>query len=404
MVITDECHHSAAFTHENVLRAVTAKYVYGMTATAKRMDGQVKKVFMQFGPIRHRYTAKERAEKQGIGHYVFPRFTRLLDVEGKVDRHISDYFDMVCKSEMRNMQIVADTVDCVKKGRTPMVMTKYREHAQRLYDALQGAADHVFLLQGGNSMKARAALREKMLAVGRDETMIVVAIGQYVGEGFNYPRLDTMLLAMPISFEGNVEQYAGRLNRDYDGKKDVIIFDYIDQHIPKLERMYHKRLRTYKKIGFEVCSEVVDKQVIANSIFDCSNYLEVFENDVRAISSKIVISSPSLSTHKVQRLLFLLRDKNVNAVVFTTTPGMYPEDGREHHTELIQQLQRSGVMVIEQEHCYERHAVIDDSLVWYGSMNLLSKEKEDDSLMRLESSVIAEELIGISSMENAAPK
>ena len=87
----------------------------------------------------------------------------------------------------------------------------------------------------------------------RDYGMIIV-------EGFNYPRLDTMLLAMPISFEGNVEQYAGRLNRDYDGKKDVIIFDYIDQHIPVLERMYHRRLRTYKKIGFEVCSEVMDKQ------------------------------------------------------------------------------------------------------------------------------------------------
>lgn len=86
-----------------------------------------------------------------------------------------------------------------------------REHAQNLYDALQGAADHVFLLQGGNSLKARAALRDKMLAVGRDETMIVVAIGQYIGEGFNYPRLDTLLLAMPISFEGNVEQYTVRI-------------------------------------------------------------------------------------------------------------------------------------------------------------------------------------------------
>ena len=124
-------------------------------------------------------------------------------------------------------------------------MSKLREHAESLYQQLQGAADHVFLLQGGNSLKARAELRERMAVVGRNESVIVVATGQYIGEGFNYPRLDTMLLAMPISFEGNVEQYAGRLNRDYDGKKDVIIYDYIDQNIPKLERMYHKRLRTY---------------------------------------------------------------------------------------------------------------------------------------------------------------
>lgn len=397
MVIMDECHHSAAFTHENVLRAVTAKYVYGMTATAMRMDGQVKKIFMQFGPIKHRYTAKERAEKQGIGHFVYPCFTRLVDIEGDGDRHISDYFDLVVKSEMRNLQIVADTVDCVKMGRTPLVMTKYREHAQRLYQALLGAADHVFLLQGGNSLKARAELRERMLAVGREETMIVVAIGQYIGEGFNYPRLDTLLLAMPISFEGNVEQYAGRLNRDYDGKKDVIIFDYIDQHIPKLERMYHKRLRTYKKIGFEVCSEVADNQVVTNSIFDSGNYLEVFEIDLMAASSRIVISSPSLSGRKISRLLVLTKDRGVSIVVFTSDPEAYPEDGREHHKELIQRLQASGVRVVLQEHCYERYAVIDNSLVWYGSMNLLSNEKEDDNLMRLVSAAIAEELLEISS-------
>lgn len=397
MVIMDECHHSAAFTHANVLRAATAKYVYGMTATAKRMDGQVKKIFMQFGPIRHRYTAKERAEKQGIGHFVYPRFTRLVDVEGNGDRHISDYFEMLCKSEMRNLQIVADAVDCVKKGRTPLVMTKYREHAQQLYQALLGAADNVFLLQGGNSLKARAELREKMLAVGRDETMIVVAIGQYIGEGFNYPRLDTLLLAMPISFEGNVEQYAGRLNRDYDGKKDVIIFDYIDQHIPKLERMYHKRLRTYKKIGFEVCSEVTDNQAVTNSIFDSGNYLEVFEKDVLASSSRVVISSPSLSARKINRLISLTQDKGVSVVVYTRDPDAYPEDGREHHKELIQRLHALGVCVVPQIHCNERYAVIDNSLVWYGSMNLLSNEKEDDNLMRLVSPAIAEELLEISS-------
>ena len=319
-----------------VLSGMVRKKMLGVPAT--RMDRQVKKIFMQFGSIRHRYTAKERAEKQGIGHFVYPRFTRLVDVEGDGDRHISDYFDLVVKSEMRNLQIVTDAIDCVKKGRTPLVMTKYREHAQRLYQALLGAADHVFLLQGGNSLKARAELREKMLAVGREETMIVVAIGQYIGEGFNYPRLDTLLLAMPISFEGNVEQYAGRLNRDYEGKKDVIIFDYIDQHIPKLERMYHKRLRTYKKIGFEVCSEVADNQVVTNSIFDRGNYLEVFEKDLNAASSSIVISSPSLSNRKITRLLALTQDRGVSVVVFTSDPEAYPEDGREHHREFIQRL------------------------------------------------------------------
>ena len=396
MIIVDECHHAAATTFENVLRASAAKYVYGMSATVKRGDKQERKLLMQLGPIRHRYTAKERAMKQGIGHYIYPRFTRMVDLSPSEDKHISELYRLIVDSELRNMQIVADAVDCVKKGRTPVVMTKYREHAENLYGLLQGAADHVFLLQGGKSLKARAELREKMAAVSRDESMIMVAIGQYIGEGFNYPRLDTMLLAMPISFEGNIEQYAGRLNRDYEGKKDVIIFDYIDQHIPVLERMYHRRLRTYKKIGFEVCAEVMDKQEVSNSIFDSTGYWEVFEKDILSAAKSIVVSSPFLSSRKVEWLVDqsdILQKRGVTITVFSLGPEVYPEDGREHHGELLERLTSAGICVKTQNHYHERYAVIDQSLVWYGSMNLLSRGREDDSLMRIVSPEIAAELL-----------
>ena len=396
MIIVDECHHAAATTFENVLRASAAKYVYGMSATVKRGDKQERKLLMQLGPIRHRYTAKERAMKQGISHYIYPRFTRMVDLSPSEDKHISELYRLIVDSELRNMQIVADAVDCVKKGRTPVVMTKYREHAENLYGLLQGAADHVFLLQGGKSLKARAELREKMAAVSRDESMIMVAIGQYIGEGFNYPRLDTMLLAMPISFEGNIEQYAGRLNRDYEGKKDVIIFDDIDQHIPVLERMYHRRLRTYKKIGFEVCAEVMDKQEVSNSIFDSTGYWEVFEKDILSAAKSIVVSSPFLSSRKVEWLVDqsdILQKRGVTITVFSLGPEVYPEDGREHHGELLERLTSAGICVKTQNHYHERYAVIDQSLVWYGSMNLLSRGREDDSLMRIVSPEIAAELL-----------
>ena len=396
MIIVDECHHAAAATFENVLRASAAKYVYGMSATVKRGDKQERKLLMQLGPIRHRYTAKERAIKQGIGHYVYPRFTRMIDLSPSDDRHISELYRLIVDNELRNMQIVADAVDCVKKGRTPVVMTKYREHAETLYGLLQGVADHVFLLQGGKSLKARAELREKMAAVVRDESMIMVATGQYVGEGFNYPRLDTMLMAMPISFEGNVEQYAGRLNRDYERKKDVIIFDYIDQHVPVLERMYHRRLRTYMKIGFEVCAEVMDKQEVNNSIFDSIGYWAVFEKDIYSAAKSIVISSPFLSSRKVEWFVDqseALQKRNVTVKVFSLSPEAYPEEGREHHAELLGRLASAGIYVKTQNHCHERYAVIDQSLVWYGSMNLLSRGREDDSLMRIVSPTIAAELL-----------
>lgn len=394
MVIMDECHHAAAYTSESVLRALTAKFVYGFTANTKRGDGQDKKIFMQLGPVRHRYSALERAEKQGIGHYVYPRFTRVVDVSEKLE--ISEALSLVAGSETRNLQIVSDTIECVKMGRTPIVMTKRKEHAARLYEMLRGSAQHVFLLQGGGSLKERELLRNRMAAVPKDETMLAVAIGQYVGEGFNYPRLDTLLLAMPISFESNVEQYAGRLNRDYDGKKDVIIFDYIDQYVPMLERMYHKRLRTYKRIGFEICSQVADRQVVENSIFDWQNYLDIFGGDVASAKSEVVISSPGLGTRKVWKFIkdvAPLQERGVRIAVLTLSPSAYPDDAAGHQEELTDALRAVGIAVRYSEKFREHFAVIDNAIVWYGSMNLLSREKEEDSMMRLENTSIAQELL-----------
>lgn len=395
MVIVDECHHAAATTFENVLRASAAKYVYGMSATVKRGDKQERRLFMQLGPIRHCYTAKERAQKQGIGHFIYPRFTRLVDLSPSDGRMMHELNQLIIQSEIRTHQIVADAVDCIRKGRTPVVMTKSRIHAEMLYSQLKESADHVFLLLGGKSQKTRAELREQMAIVPRSDSLLVVATGQYIGEGFNYPRLDTMLLAMPISFEGNVEQYAGRLNRDYEGKKDVIIYDYIDQYVPMLERMYHRRLRTYKKIGFEVCTEVLDKQNITNSIFGSDNYRESFEKDILSAAKSIVISSPFLGSKSTNWLIDQVDNLHVRGVriyVISLSPDHYPGDGQEHHMKLLQSLRGSGVQILTHPRCYERFAVIDQSIVWYGSMNLLSNAREDDNLMRITSPSIAQEL------------
>ncbi|MBQ9604568.1 MAG: hypothetical protein IJR45_04045 [Firmicutes bacterium] len=278
-----------------------------MTATPKRDDGQEKKIFMQLGPIRFRYTAKDRAEKQGIGHFIYPRFTRLIVTEKGLK--LAELNKLVIESEIRNLQIINDAAECVQNGRTPLIMTKQREHAQKLYDRLKDKAKHVFLLQGGNGAKARSELRQKMLKVPENETMLIVATGQYIGEGFNYPRLDTLLLAMPISWSGNVEQYAGRLNRDFDSKKNVIIYDYIDGHIPMLERMYQKRLRTYKKIGFDIYSQTSEKNEETNSIFGPEEYAATFERDIRAAKKRIIVSSPYTEKDVVNR--FIITGNNI---------------------------------------------------------------------------------------------
>ena len=397
MVIMDECHHGASQTAEEVLNEVNARYVYGLTATPKRDDGQEKKIFMQFGPVRYRYTAKDRAQKQGIGHFVYPRFTHLTHVDGAVMK-INDANKLVIQSKLRNQQIIGDVTDCLAKKRTPLVLTKSREHAAYLYEHLCEKTDHIFLLHGGRGEKESALIRQQMKAVPEDETIVLVATGQYIGEGFNYPRLDTMMLTMPVAWQGNVEQYSGRLHRDYETKKDVIIYDYVDAHIKVLEGMYQKRLRTYKKMGYEICLNLTSEKQQANSIFDIKSYKSVFDKDLAEANREIVISSPGLNVPRVQAFIKqvnTVQEKGVQIVVFTLSPECYPANRTEITRKLVRELEQAGIRVLPQEVLHEHYAVIDHEIVWYGSMNFLSAEKEEDNLMRVVSEEIAEELMGM---------
>ena len=396
MVIMDECHHGAAQTVEDVIGSAKAKYVYGLTATPKREDGLEKKVFMQFGPIRFRYTAKERAEKQGIDHFVYPRFTRLVSAS---HLKVNEANRAVIECESRNEQIIADVENCIQNGRTPLVLTKYKEHAELLYQRLQGKADHVYLLQGGGSRKTKDEMRIQMRSIPDAESIVLVAIDKYIGEGFNFPRLDTMMLTMPAAAEGNIEQFAGRLHRDYETKKEVIIYDYVDSHIRVLEKMYHKRLRTYKKIGYEICNNIIVEKQNANTIFDIDSYEKVYEKDLLEANKEIIISSPVLNHAKVDAFVKLIKQRQEDGVkltVITINPEGYPEEKIEDTKRLVEILKNCGVRIKLQEHMHEHFAIIDEEIVWYGNMNFLSLAKADDNLMRVKSKDVAHELLEIS--------
>lgn len=307
-VIMDECHHAASNTAVEVLKKVNARYVYGVSATPKRGDSLEKITYMLLGPIRHSYTAKERAVEQGIGHFVYPRYTRVIDTnESKND--INGAFSLISISNVRNEMILNDTRACVQNGRTPVILTKYKEHAKYLYDNLQNDARHVFILYGDNSDKENTEIRKKLKEVPKTESVILVATGQKIGEGFDYPRLDTLMLAAPVSFAGRLEQYIGRLNRDYEGKTEVIVYDYIDSHIRYFDNMYVKRLRTYKRIGFDLIADTLVSKQTANSIYDSGNYTDVFERDVVEARKRVIVSSPELTQDKIERFIYLLKPR-----------------------------------------------------------------------------------------------
>lgn len=395
MVIMDECHHAASATVEKILREVKAKYVYGVTATPMRSDGLEKINYMLLGDIRYRYTAKDRAKEQGIEHLVYPRFTRVAYPRSQ-DMHINDVYMMIKDNEVRNEQIVADVKKCIDNGRTPVVLTRYKEHASLLSERLQAYADKFFLLSGDKSKKELQEIRGQMEEVSPDETMILVATGQMVGEGFDYPRLDTLIMATPVSWKGIVEQYAGRLNRDYDGKKNVIIYDYVDSHIDKFDKMYGKRLKAYRQIGYQICTNISAEKQEAAAIYDFENYLEVFERDLQEAEKDIIISSPQMNRKKVYWMISLLKERQeagVKVTIVTWHPDYYKYGKSEVRMELMDLLRNTGFEIQLMEESCEHFAVVDQNIVWYGNMNFLSKEDMEDNLMRVVSRDIAAEIM-----------
>lgn len=396
LVLVDECHHSASSTISSVLREVNAKFIYGVTATPFRGDGLEKINFMLLGSIRYKYTAKEKAAEQGISHFVVPRFTRTVSPHGREKMHVNDAYELIRDNEIRNNQIITDIKSCVKSGRTPVVLTKYTNHATKLYEKVKLFADNVFLLTGTKSKKEQKNIRIAMEQVSENESMILIATGQLIGEGFDYPRLDTLIMATPVAWKGIVEQYAGRLNRDYAGKANVMIYDYVDIHIPVFDKMYAKRLKAYKKIGYQLYTEETSEKQETNAIYDSDTYLPVYEKDLKSADKDIIISSPTLGKYKVYRMISLLKERQeagVKITIVTWHPDAYMYGKDEHRIELMESLRNAGFHIELMNESCQHYAVIDNEIVWYGSMNLLSKDDIEDNIMRVVSKNIASELL-----------
>lgn len=397
LVIVDECHHSASDTMRAVLQEVAAKYLYGVTATPFRGDGMDKINYMLLGAVRYKYSAKERGEEQGIPHWLVPRFTRVVWPYGRNKIHINKAYELIRSHENRNQQIVDDIRLCVEGKRSILVLTRFIEHAKILYKMIQGMADKVFLLTGMGRKQEQQNIYGGIAEVKETESLVIIATGQLVGEGFDCPRLDTLIMATPIAWKGLVEQYVGRLNRDYPNKQDVKVYDYIDSHIPVFDNMYLKRLRTYKRIGYKIFSDAVGSMKdTVNAIYDTDSYLPVFESDMQNAGKSIVISSPRLNRHKVMWLLRIIKPSQVRGVSVTVVTW-YPDEDKygkqEHRIELLEELTRAGVHVeLLEENC-KHFAVIDTQIVWYGNMNLLAKDDVEDEMMRLCSTDIAVELL-----------
>lgn len=250
-VIVDECHHVGAVSFDAILKQTKAKYVLGLTATPIRRDGQQPIIFMQCGPIRH--TA---ATPAGAPHdlEVVPR-AHQARIDLPPDAGIQDVFRHLANDQARTEAIAAEVRDAFAQGRKVLVLTERTEHLDAIDAALGGLEPAPFVLHGRVSRKQRAALVADLDALPPDAPRVLLATGKLVGEGFDHPPLDTLVLAMPVSWKGTLQQYAGRLHREHANKTDVKIIDFVDTGHPALLRMWDKRQRGYRAMGYRIEAE-----------------------------------------------------------------------------------------------------------------------------------------------------
>lgn len=246
-IIVDECHHLSAFSFELILKQAKVRYIIGLTATPVRRDGHQPIIFMQCGPIRHSAT---RAENAPTKLEVLPNFLPAPEIP--LNAPIQEVFRILVGDMQRNRRIAADVVAAYREGRKVLVLTERTEHLQFLRDALEDEVVHCFVLHGRLTKKERVATVAELAALDGALPRVLLATGRLIGEGFDHPPLDTLVLAMPISWKGTLQQYAGRLHREHDGKQNVRILDYVEPDQPQLARMWDKRQRGYRAMGYEI--------------------------------------------------------------------------------------------------------------------------------------------------------
>ncbi|MDD5288360.1 MAG: DEAD/DEAH box helicase family protein, partial [Dehalococcoidales bacterium] len=251
-VIVDECHHLPAFTFEQVLRQAKARYVLGLTATPYRRDGHQPIILMQCGPIRYEIRQNELNSQAALNHVLICRNTSFTPPTAENKLSIQEIYSALIADETRNKFILDDILKSIEEGRSPILLTERREHLEYFSSRLTKVVKNVIVLWGGMGIKQRRAIAEQLASIPESERRVLLATGRYIGEGFDDARLDTLFLALPVSWNGTLVQYAGRLHRLHAGKTDARIFDYVDRNVPMLVKMFQKRLRGYRAMGYEL--------------------------------------------------------------------------------------------------------------------------------------------------------
>ena len=257
MIIIDECHHTAAYTFEQAINTGNAKYVYGISATPERENGHTPIIKMQCGDIRYKVDSLKFNKELNIPMKVIVKKSHLNFTDQNIDNYeLNEINDLIAKDVLRSENIIKDIKEEYKKGKNILVLTERLKLMDYIYDKLSKDTNNIFKYYGGIGKKALKSYEKYANQINEEgENKIIVATGSYIGEGFDDSKLDVLFLTMPISGQTRVTQYAGRLHRKDDNKKEILIYDYVDDNFSKTRNMFLKRKKTYEKLGYEIVDE-----------------------------------------------------------------------------------------------------------------------------------------------------
>ncbi|WP_461218594.1 TOTE conflict system archaeo-eukaryotic primase domain-containing protein [Lapidilactobacillus salsurivasis] len=291
MVISDEVHHDSARTFDAVIQQVRSRCLYGLSATPYRRDGQEPIIIMRFGPIRFQTEAIDPVFANSIRRLVIPRFTNLGMTSLEMLNHgRTENNQAILADAQRDGMILRDCQMTLEQGRHAIVLTNLVAHVDQLYAQLP--AESTFRIYGGFSAKQRNA--ELARLAKHTGSYLILATVSTAGEGLDVPTLDTLVLAMPISFHGNVEQVVGRLHRDLENKSELRIYDYVDMFVPMLMRMYRKRCKAYRYLDYQVQEDQYSRQR-GLQVYD-GKYQIALADSVRS-SQTLLVVVPKLTSY-----------------------------------------------------------------------------------------------------------
>lgn len=381
MIIVDEAHHVAAKTFEDVIRKAKCRFLYGLTATPRREDHLENILYMRLGEIAFKATKKI---PNHIDQHLYMRFTGVGEqVANPEQATIHENYEKMIASNERNQQIISDICDNVDQNRHIIVLSRYVKHLKVLKNLLEKANLKAPIYSLNSKMKAKD-LREELVELKREgRPFVLLTTGSYAGEGFDLPALDTLMLVMPISGKGNLQQYLGRLLRNLDEKHELRVYDYVDYAIPMIYRMYQKRLSTYKKLGYQLYEDGQTELSKSNLFTD--GYQVMLDKDLKQAQTGL-LSLPYLNKGLFTQLISI-ESAEKYTLVLPNVSGI-SEKNRQAYQNYVQQLLEQGFKIDFKTKVSQYFAVVDHKIVW-----LLPNDSENAVALRILSVEIAERLI-----------